>query len=544
MNIVKLQQQLQSVGDQDLIGYMQNPNPQVPAYLVLSELERRKQMRSQYSAGKPEQPPVAEQVVAEAGQGVAGLSAPNVGTEQGFDAGGIVAFAQGGYWEDGRYISPEEADAMYARAIDESMLGDFARGVKRGASGIARLPKKLGEGLFGYRLVKDPITGEMVRADNLRDFNKRDTTGEVRIDSRAFDTPQLKVPPKTDNNVAQPRAFNVSETKETPVANTEKAPGMDKVQGSTMRNGAGRSAPTQVGGIADIVKFNPIADPREAIMQGAPQVPGAEDEMARYNRMIGSDTNRAEQKAYLERMQNEAIREKQVAPWMALANAGLSIAAGKSQNAITNIAEGAKAGVADLQAAKDRARAGEERMFNLRNQIAQAERAEQVAAAKFGIDSVQAQQARADKFALQAQQASLEVAKANAAGQFDAARTNADITEKRADRASRERMNQQDNAAAMERAKYQGKSQDRYVVAQNIQSLTAVLRDNAARIKQLETETSTPAARVMEGYQEKVDELKQLKASSAAINQRLLEMSSGNSSAGEWGTLKTIPAKS
>ena len=77
MNIVKLQSQLQGVPDEALIGYVQNPNGQVPSYLALAELSRRKEIRN--SAAPKEAAPtqtVADQMVSE-GQGVAGLSVPD-----------------------------------------------------------------------------------------------------------------------------------------------------------------------------------------------------------------------------------------------------------------------------------------------------------------------------------------------------------------------------------------------------------------------------------------------------------------------------------
>jgi hypothetical protein len=66
MNIIKIQNQLKGVPDDTLIGYVQNPSGQVPTYLALSELQRRKEMRSSYQANKPEEKSVAEDLVAEA----------------------------------------------------------------------------------------------------------------------------------------------------------------------------------------------------------------------------------------------------------------------------------------------------------------------------------------------------------------------------------------------------------------------------------------------------------------------------------------------
>jgi len=100
MNIVKLQSQLQKVPDQALIGYVQNPDGQVPSYLALAELTRRKEMRN---SAAPQQPAptqtVADQTIAETQpmQGVAALPVPEqMFNPESYASGGIVAFDEGG----------------------------------------------------------------------------------------------------------------------------------------------------------------------------------------------------------------------------------------------------------------------------------------------------------------------------------------------------------------------------------------------------------------------------------------------------------------
>jgi len=73
MNILKLQNQLRSVPDDTLVGYVQNPTGQVPTYLALSELQRRKEMRNAYQADKAEDKTVAEELVEENKPGIMGL---------------------------------------------------------------------------------------------------------------------------------------------------------------------------------------------------------------------------------------------------------------------------------------------------------------------------------------------------------------------------------------------------------------------------------------------------------------------------------------
>ena len=117
-NIVQVQNQLQNVSNNDLIRYMKNPSPEVPTYLVLSEFQRREQMRKDYVKNNPPTSTVAQDLEQQAAQhqglsmlakhpsmqtasvekapqsqGVAGLDTGNMFNEQSYATGGIVAFA-------------------------------------------------------------------------------------------------------------------------------------------------------------------------------------------------------------------------------------------------------------------------------------------------------------------------------------------------------------------------------------------------------------------------------------------------------------------
>lgn len=131
MNIVKLQNELRSVPDNVLIGYVQNPTGQVPSYLAVTEMNRRKEMRDNYQQQKPPESSVVEDLAQSMQpppqpQGVMGLpqgqqmaqamqpppempvqqmaqgglsSLPlddNMFNEENFANGGIVAFGKGG----------------------------------------------------------------------------------------------------------------------------------------------------------------------------------------------------------------------------------------------------------------------------------------------------------------------------------------------------------------------------------------------------------------------------------------------------------------
>jgi hypothetical protein len=136
MNIIKLQNMLRGVADEALIGYVQNPQGEVPSYLALSELQRRKDTRAKYQAEQAPESSVAEDLEQETemsdqgglamlaknpdlspgapmSQGVADLPVDDsMYQEDSFAGGGIVAFAPGGpvypnyYAEDEVVTSP------------------------------------------------------------------------------------------------------------------------------------------------------------------------------------------------------------------------------------------------------------------------------------------------------------------------------------------------------------------------------------------------------------------------------------------------------
>ena len=78
MNIIDMQNNLKGLTDQQLVGEMQQPTGQVPQYLVLAELTRRKDMRDEFAKRQADSgKTVAENAIAAAGfpqGGIASLS--------------------------------------------------------------------------------------------------------------------------------------------------------------------------------------------------------------------------------------------------------------------------------------------------------------------------------------------------------------------------------------------------------------------------------------------------------------------------------------
>jgi len=126
MNIIKLQDELRGVPDNALIGYVQNPTGNVPSYLALSELQRRKDMREKYQAQQAPQSSVADDLEQQAApqpqpQGVASLPVPEtMYQDQNFASGGIVAFAGGGLSSN-----PDTKDIAALYGIDMPVVPEW-----------------------------------------------------------------------------------------------------------------------------------------------------------------------------------------------------------------------------------------------------------------------------------------------------------------------------------------------------------------------------------------------------------------------------------
>ena len=89
-NLVELSNQLEYVPQEQLVQMSQDPNSTYPSFLVLSEIQRRTQMKKMYEAQQPKpQTTVAEEVVQEfAGQqGLQGAMAQSPGPQNAFQPG-------------------------------------------------------------------------------------------------------------------------------------------------------------------------------------------------------------------------------------------------------------------------------------------------------------------------------------------------------------------------------------------------------------------------------------------------------------------------
>jgi hypothetical protein len=111
--------------------------------------------------------------------------------------------------------------------------------------------------------------------------------------------------------------------------------------------------------------------------------------MAIYKEFMGGDEDKKGLKDKLDKMEARAQRQEDMAPWMALTEAGFKTMQGTSPYALTNIGAGAEAGLKSYGGAQDKMAALEEKRYALMNEAAKADRAEKQAAITFGENSYQ-----------------------------------------------------------------------------------------------------------------------------------------------------------
>lgn len=413
MNIVKLQSELKGVPDQTLVGYVQNPNGQVPTFLALSELQRRKEMRNKYQQQKPEksvaeslveesipQPPMQSGIASAAPQqpapqpeapapqlevpqgmaegGLASLPVDHMYKDESFATGGIVAFADGGEVKhydgtDGSYVNPgliggpvQEGEPWY------SDLDKWAqRNFDWSATNKAAREKGIGNE------VTNPFLSGMPRTDIMDEYLGIKQKVDAGKGSYA-DIQRMKaiegegVPPITEpsGGGATPESIAAMKQQETADAQTKALQDKQKDLQNMLKQSTTGAKATSTGtkSLADYAK--------------------------EFSNVVGEDPFQAKLMDRMDKMDTAAAEQAKQAPWMALATAGLGMAAGTSPYALKNISEGALAGVKSYGDAKEKMAALEEKRFGLMADIAKAKRAEQLAIASKGADSRDAQLAR------------------------------------------------------------------------------------------------------------------------------------------------------
>jgi hypothetical protein len=411
MNIIKLQDMLRSVPDNALIGYVQNPQGEVPSYLALSELQRRKDTRAKYQQQQSPESSVAEDLEQEtsqadqgglamlagqpqqdmADQGVAGLDTGDMYNEENFAGGGIVAFdgRQGSFVSSAprpNYEGP--ATSAIGRGIDY-LTGGIKGYVNKKSQlmDLQRQIESLQPNLFESLTPSELSTrkSQIAELKAQQDAIRNPSSGYVYKDDEKAVDPTMK-------SYVEQEAMRIKEGKGKGLnflTEEEKAQ-MLKDQAA---KGTGTKTQTQ--------------QPAQQPTQPETEEEALRKRMAIYKEFMGGDADKQALKEKLDKMEARAQRQEEMAPWMALTEAGFKTMAGTSPFALTNLGAGAEAGLKSYGAAQDKMASLEEKRYALMNEAAKADRAEKQAAIKFGEDSYQHKAAMDQKERLG--QAELEV---------------------------------------------------------------------------------------------------------------------------------------
>ena len=422
---MSISKNLRLAPQEDLVKIMQDPHfaavVGIPSYAAMAELARRKEVQK---AAAPKQAAptqtVAQQMVAEAEPGVAGLPVPDqMFQEKSMAAGGIVAFDDGGEVKhfDGRdgsavgynyyadpyrfsHVGASPDDVAYYKESDTAPWADKAMDVAtdvgkwfmpwyapyRAYKAVSsRIPvgydPKTGKPIYTY---DTPVSKQEALDKDIKLFNQAQAPKEARNPvNQAADRAVIQ-DALNANNVSDAYLPGQGQRQFPNVKDKNQVPPKTQAEQGTRDR-----AFTPSNFDAPTVSYTPVTFDQKAFDAMKEELPTAQAERDRFKELVGENAGLAALQERLKGMEAKAAKSEEQAPWMALAKAGLGMAAGKSKFAVQNIAEGAQMGLADYAAAKDKLAAAEEKRFALQSQLAQAERAEQLAAAKFGEDSVQ-----------------------------------------------------------------------------------------------------------------------------------------------------------
>jgi hypothetical protein len=390
-NPIKLQNDLRLIPTATLIQYVQGMNPEVPSYMALGVLKERKEMEAKYEAENQKTPEssVAEDLTQApqgglqmlagnpmggqaqpnqapqgaptmpADQGLASLDTGDMYQEDSFAGGGIVAFADGGL-TDRTFASDFGVIQKYLTSLPQHLIKPFIElASKTSAEKAYQTVAKNYPSMPQTLLDESPVPKKTKLAEpGLASLNTGLTNKFTSEDISTME-PYRKA--------AMPRV-------ETPPTTQAVTPPVDV---TTPMQGP---APTsQQAGI-------------EGLLEDTDGL--AEKRMTRYKQMVGEDPERGRLEELARKYETGAAEQERMAPWMALAKAGFSMAGGKSPFAVQNLAEGAQAGLADYVQARDRLDKLTEKQIDIRTKMQQARRAEDIAATTYGLNSEAAIEAR------------------------------------------------------------------------------------------------------------------------------------------------------
>lgn len=352
MNIIQQQDRLKSLPEEVLIEYIANPTGEVPTFLALGEIERRKVMRNKYAAQQAEQPPISEQIVQESmaarmpqampqppmapsgDAGITALPAPNVG--QNYARGGVV-LNNPQYQNvltpaqrrqvirnlNNYYAMPKQQPRVFDEVSGEYVVTDYEASTEptgRTKSNIFGAAGPFASSAYdNYVSGLRGLTGRPISLLGAEGKSGKEVTFDPTIPPASYD-------PETGNVIGLDRGIagmSIGEEKFTPSQQADQKRFNEKI----------KKEQEEVAAAEKIISDKKAKE--------------AEKEKKKQGKKDGGekvDTYYADLRADIEG-DRDLARDKDDALNMALITAGLSIAGGTSQNALENIAAGALPGV-------------------------------------------------------------------------------------------------------------------------------------------------------------------------------------------------------
>lgn len=440
MNIIQIQDRLKGMPKSAIIDYVQNPTGEVPSFLALAELQRRKDADEKYQAMQEPPASVAEQIVAEnmpMGQGLGGMATPpatpetgmgtpqpqpemtpdmaaqsgvgalpagNVG--QNYAGGGIIAFEEGGEVEDDYGLKEAGEDL----AVEAGLMRLFG-----GVPGMLMTP---GEAKASSRYSDEEFAKKLGYADGGSVLRKIPKVGKVLDAGKKF--------------IEGSGAGKIDDAIYSGIAKTSR--GLQKGVTGLAKGIYNNPFATSLGGVGLGTYLMSGESDEEKALRELEEANKASKEMHKQARkqntsgpkkettpaktmsdyrqefmdMLGEDTTRSEMRERMAKLDEKAAKREAQAPWLATMQAGLAMAAGSSPYALQNIAVGAAEGIRKYGDEQEAMQAIEEKRLALLDDMARAERAEKVAAIEYGMQSKQFEESQALKQSIANQESTLK----------------------------------------------------------------------------------------------------------------------------------------
>jgi hypothetical protein len=346
MDLLRIQDTLKNASDQQLMQMMQAPDSTAPSYLVLSEIRRRKDMRSKQVPEEGSNRTVAEDLTAPEDQGIRGMqmpeqAPPGMDGQAGIQAmreGGVVRMQAGGspagFGVGDPVIFGRPLSSYSLPELERLTQGRAVRGVAplSSAGAARRFDEETGESIPSNQAIIQRRIAQL-RSRTEQPFPEEEPIREALsplepAGIRAIAPQPATVPQATE--APQPESALPIPPPETtaipPLPAARQEPGMPE----------GQNQPRPVSGPAQ--PRSGIAAPSDAAPSGAgaPTFAG----MFRENEALFSDGIAGlRERAREERVDPEARRNQAVN--MALIEAGLRIAGSRNPSLMGAIGEGA-----------------------------------------------------------------------------------------------------------------------------------------------------------------------------------------------------------